>query len=128
MRFTILRDGYWAFHFTGPLTTDRLRRQTDGTTAATLGQFGLDAGPRGNGSGQSSYDHFGAGLWCEGMWVIEWSKDDTPLEALTELAPMQRELGLLRRAWEQNSGVARPLLAFRARAMSDRVLMLAVLG
>ena len=61
----------------------------------------------------------------EGMCVIEWSKDDTPLEALTELAPMQRELGLLRRAWEQNSEVARPLLTFRARVMSDRVLALA---
>lgn len=67
-------------------------------------------------------------LLREGMWVIEWSKDDTPIEALTELAPMQRELGLLQRAWEQNSEVARPLLAFRARAMSDQVLMLAGLG
>ena len=67
-------------------------------------------------------------LLREGMWVIEWSKDDTPIETLTELAPMQRELGLLRRAWEQNSDVARPLLTFRARAMSDRVLVLAGLG
>jgi hypothetical protein len=64
----------------------------------------------------------------EGMCVIEWSKDDTPLEALAELAPMQRELGLLRRAWEQDSEVARPLLTFRTRAMSDRVLALAGLG
>ena len=67
-------------------------------------------------------------LLREGMWVIEWSKDDTPIETLAELAPMQRELGLLRRAWEQNSEVARPLLTFRARAMSDRVLALAGLG
>lgn len=67
-------------------------------------------------------------LLREGMWVIEWSKDDTPLEALAELAPMQRELGLLRRAWEQNRDVARPLLTFRTRAMSDRVLTLAGLG
>jgi hypothetical protein len=67
-------------------------------------------------------------LLREGMWVIELSKDDTPLETLTELAPMQRELGLLRRAWEQNSDVARPLLTFRARAMSDRALALAGLG
>jgi hypothetical protein len=44
---------------------------------------------------------------------------------LAELAPMQRELGLLWRVWEQNSEVARPLLTFRARAMSDRVLVLA---
>jgi len=67
-------------------------------------------------------------LLREGMWVIEWSKDDTPIETLAELAPMQRELGLLRRAWEQNSEVARPLLTFRARAMSDRVLVLTGLG
>jgi len=60
--------------------------------------------------------------------VIELSRDDTPLEALAELAPMQRELGLLQQAWEQNSDVARPLLAFRARAMSDRALVLAGLG
>ena len=67
-------------------------------------------------------------LLREGMWVIEWSKDDAPIEALAELAPMQRELGLLRRAWEQNSDVARPLLTFRVRAMSDRTLVLAGLG
>jgi hypothetical protein len=63
-------------------------------------------------------------LLREGMWVIEWSRADTPLDALAELAPMQRELGLLRRAWEQDSQVVRPLLAFRARAMSDRLLVL----
>jgi hypothetical protein len=34
------------------------------------------------------------------------------------------KLGLLRRAWEQDSQVVRPLLAFRARAMSDRLLVL----
>jgi len=67
-------------------------------------------------------------LLREGMWVIEWSRGDTPLDALTELAPMQRELGLLRRAWEQDNQVARPLLTFRARAMSDRVLELAGLA
>jgi hypothetical protein len=63
-----------------------------------------------------------------GMWVIEWGRDDTPIEMPTKLASMQRELGLLRRAWEQNSEVARPLLTFRARAMSDRVLVLDGLG
>ena len=67
-------------------------------------------------------------LLREGMCVIEWSIKDTPHDTLTELAPMQRELGLLRRAWEQNSDVARPLLTFRARAMSDRVLSLAGRG
>jgi hypothetical protein len=63
-------------------------------------------------------------LLREGMWVIEWSRSDTPLAKLTELAPMQKELGLWRRTWEQDSEVARPLLTFRARAMADRVLEL----
>ena len=64
-------------------------------------------------------------LLREGMWVIEWSQRDTPLTALTELAGIQRELGLLGHAWEQDSQAVRPLLIFRARAMSDRVLELA---
>jgi hypothetical protein len=64
-------------------------------------------------------------LLREGMWVIEWSQRDTPLTALTELAGIQRELGLLGRAWEQDSQAVRPLLVFRARAMSDRVLEVA---
>jgi hypothetical protein len=67
-------------------------------------------------------------LLREGMWVIKWSKDDAPLETLVELAPMQRELELLRRAWEQDNRVARPLMALRARAMSDRVLELSRLA
>ena len=67
-------------------------------------------------------------LLREGMWVIEWSQRDTPLTALTELAGIQRELGLLGHAWEQDSQAVRPLLVFRARAMSDRVLELAGLA
>ena len=34
-------------------------------------------------------------LLREGMWVIEWSQADTPLNVLMELALVQRELGLL---------------------------------
>ena len=64
-------------------------------------------------------------LLREGMWVIEWSAADTPLDALAELAPMQHELGLWRRAWEQDSHAVRLVLAFRSRAMSSRVLELA---
>lgn len=63
-------------------------------------------------------------LLREGMWIIEWSQPGIPLSTLTELAPMQRELGLWRRAWEQDSQVVRPLLALRLRAMADRVLEL----
>jgi hypothetical protein len=67
-------------------------------------------------------------LLREGMWVIEWGRADIPLNVLVELAPMQRELGLWRHAWEQDSEVVRPLLAFRSRAMSARVLELADLA
>jgi len=63
-------------------------------------------------------------LLREGMWVIEWGRADTPLNVLIELAPMQKELGLLKRAWEQNNQAVRPLLAFRSRVMSDQVLKL----
>jgi len=63
-------------------------------------------------------------LLREGMWVIEWGQADTPLDVLIELAPMQKELGLLKRAWEQNNQAVRPLLAFRSRVMSDQVLKL----
>ena len=63
-----------------------------------------------------------ADLLREGMWIIEWGATDTPPEALIELAPMQRELGLLRRAWERDAEAVRPVVAFRARALSDCVL------
>lgn len=64
-------------------------------------------------------------LLREGMWIIEWSAADAPIEALAELALMQRELGLLRRAWETDAEAVRAVIVFRARAMSDRVLELA---
>ncbi len=67
-------------------------------------------------------------LLREGMYVIEWCGADTPLPTLRELAPMQRELGLWWRAWEQDTQTVRPLLAFRARAMADRVLELSGLA
>jgi len=61
-------------------------------------------------------------LLREGMWIIEWSATDAPPEALIELAPMQRELDLLRRAWARDAEALRPVVAFRTRALSDRVL------
>ncbi len=63
-------------------------------------------------------------LLREGMWVIEWGRADTPFDLLIELAQMQKELGLLKRAWEQDYQAVRPLLAFRSRVMSDQVLKL----
>ena len=62
-------------------------------------------------------------LLREGMWIIEWSAD-APTDVLAELAPMQLELDLLQRSWQQNAQAIQPVLAFRARAMSDRVLEL----
>jgi hypothetical protein len=62
-------------------------------------------------------------LLREGMWIIEWSAD-APIDVLVELAPMQLELGLLQHSWQQDAQAIQPVLAFRARAMSDRVLEL----
>jgi hypothetical protein len=62
-------------------------------------------------------------LLREGMWIIEWSTD-APTDILVELAPMQLELGLLQHSWQQDAQAIQPVLAFRARAMSDRVLEL----
>ena len=63
-----------------------------------------------------------ADLLREGMWIIEWSATDAPPEALIELAPMQRELGLLHQAWETDTEALRSVVAFRSRAMSERAL------
>ena len=63
-------------------------------------------------------------LLREGMWIIEWTASDAPADTQSELATMQRELGLLRRAWEREPSAVQPLLAFRARAISDRALVL----
>ena len=62
-------------------------------------------------------------LLREGMWIIEWSADAPP-DVLAELAPMQLELGLLQNSWQQDAQAIQPILAFRTRAMSDRVLEL----
>jgi hypothetical protein len=62
-------------------------------------------------------------LLREGMWIIEWSAD-APIEVLAELAPMQLELSLLQHSWQQDAQAVQPVLAFRTRAMSDRVLEL----
>jgi hypothetical protein len=63
-------------------------------------------------------------LLREGMWIIEWTAADAPDDARLELAGMQRELGLLRRAWDKNPDAVQSLLAFRARAISDRALLI----
>ena len=62
----------------------------------------------------------------EGMWLIEWNLHETPAEVLSELAPMQSELGLWWRGWDAvaQSPALRALLVRHAREMSDRVLQL----
>lgn len=61
-------------------------------------------------------------LLREGMWIIEWSAADAPVDIAAELAPMQLELGLLSQAWTRDPQAVRTILAFRTRTMSERVL------
>ena len=65
----------------------------------------------------------GAGaLMREIAWMIEWSGD----HATEELVDIQRELCRWRRIWPMDS--ARSLLAFRAKQMSDHVLIMSGLA
>ena len=49
---------------------------------------------------------------------------DAPMDVLAELAPMQLELGLLQHSGSRMPPAIQPVVAFRTRAMSDRVLEL----
>ncbi len=70
--------------------------------------------------------------WVEKRWPdaritgllgeIAWMLEQNPEFASEELANMQREICHWRRIWPVEA--ARPLLAFRARVMSDRILEL----
>ena len=55
-------------------------------------------------------------LMREIAWYMEWSGD----MALVELVDMQREICRWRRVWPAEQ--ARPILAFRALQMSNRIL------
>ncbi len=66
------------------------------------------------------YDQIVANLLREGALLMDWSAPNVPIELAAELATMQRELVLWRTTWPETS--ARALLAFRARAMADRLL------
>lgn len=63
-------------------------------------------------------------LLREGMWVLEWTASDAPIDVAAELALMQRELALLGLAWEKDRAAVQPLLASRVRAISDHALHL----
>ena len=84
-----------------------------GNLASTLGRLSSRAvDPR--------YDQTVADLLHEGTLLIEWCGPNVPLEIASDLAMMQRELALWRQIWPNEP--ARPLLALRARQMSDRLL------
>jgi hypothetical protein len=70
--------------------------------------------------GDARYDQVVANLLREGALLMDWCAPNVPLELAVDLAGMQRELILWRQIWPQAS--VRALLAFRARAMSDRLL------
>lgn len=71
-------------------------------------------------TGDARYDPFVADLLHEGTLLIEWCAPNVPLDLAADLATMQRELVLWRQIWPNDA--ARPLLAFRARQMADRLL------
>lgn len=84
-----------------------------GNLASTLARLGARVGdPR--------YDQITSDLLREGALFIEWSASHVPPHLVGDLATMQRELCLWWRVWPVET--ARPLLAFRARTMSDQVL------
>jgi len=86
-----------------------------GNLASTLARLGARVvEPR--------HDQITSDLLREGALLIEWSASHVPAYLVGDLATMQRELCLWRRVWPVET--ARPLLAFRARTMSDRVLEL----
>ena len=90
-----------------------------GNLASTLARLGARVGDQ-------RYDQMTSDLLREGALLIEWSAPHVPAHLVGDLANMQRELCLWRRIWPVEA--AQPLLTFRARTMSDRVLELSGLG
>ena len=72
------------------------------------------------------YDPLVANLLREAALLIEWSARHTPPTAHPDLAAMQREVVAWRENWPLDQ--ARPLLALRARQMSEALLSVAGLG
>ncbi len=96
-------------------------QQRLGNLASTINRAATAAGnPRTAGSV--------ADMLREGMWIIEWSRDDTPIDVLAELVEVQRELGFLRGAWEKDADAVRLLLTFRGRALASQALDLSGLA
>jgi hypothetical protein len=84
-----------------------------GNLASTLARLGARVeDPR--------HDPITSDLLREGALLMEWSAPHMPSHLVGNLAAMQRELCLWWQVWPMEA--ARPLLAFRAQAMSDQVL------
>jgi hypothetical protein len=90
-----------------------------GNLASTLARLGSHAE-------DARFDPIVTDLLREGALMIEWSAPQVPPEQVGALAAMQREPVMWRRLWPH--GPARPLLAFRARAMADHLLAAARLS
>jgi hypothetical protein len=84
-----------------------------GNLASTLARLSSRAS-------DARFDPIVSDLLHEGTLLMEWCAPNAPLDIATELASMQRELVLWRRIWPNHA--SRPLLAFRAREMADRLL------
>lgn len=69
------------------------------------------------------HDPLVANLLREAAMLIEWSAPHTPPALRPDLAAMQREVLAWRCAWPLDQ--ARPLLALRARQMSEALLRMA---
>ena len=91
---------------------DNWTRQV-GNLASTLARLSSRAS-------DARHDPMVADLLHEGTLLMEWSAPNVPPDLAVDLATMQRELLLWRRIWPNDA--VRSLLAFRARAMSDRLL------
>jgi hypothetical protein len=89
-----------------------------GTLASTLARIGARVQ-------SSETDSVVVDLLQEAALFMEWSAPQAPRDVARELAIMQRELVLWRSIWPVDA--TRRLLAFRALALSDRVLELSEL-
>lgn len=87
-----------------------------GNLASTLARLGSR-------SGEPRHDVLTTRLLREAAHLIDWSAPHVAPDHLVELVAAQRELCLWAMVWPLHE--ARPLLALRARTLSDRLLEVA---
>ena len=65
-----------------------------------------------------------AALLEESQYFIEWTAEETPLTVSEELANLQVQLALWRRAWPeaQHSQIQRSLLALQSKQWADQIM------